>query len=68
MKHAIGRAAFALPSLSIAPILVQRREEALHRCIVPDVARTAHRTDDAVIGHQPLELLAGVLAAAIGVM
>jgi hypothetical protein len=69
MKHAIGRAAFALPSLSIAPILsLQRREEALHRCIVPDVARTAHRTDDAVIGHQPLELLADVLAAAIGVM
>ena len=29
---------------------LQRREEALHRCIVPDVAGTAHRTDDAVIG------------------
>src|SRR5712675_1150696 len=28
----------------------------------------AHRADDAVIGHQPLELLAGVLAAAIGMM
>src|SRR6266508_81502 len=28
---------------------LQRREEALQRCIVPDVARTAHRTDDAVI-------------------
>jgi hypothetical protein len=47
---------------------LQRREEALHRCIVPDVARTAHRTDDAVIGHQLLELLAGVLAAAVGIM
>jgi len=35
---------------------------------VPDVARTAHRTDDTVIGHQLLELLAGVLAAAIGMM
>jgi len=46
----------------------QRGEEALHRRVVPDVARTAHRADDAVIGHQPLELLAGVLAATIGVM
>jgi hypothetical protein len=27
----------------------QRREEALHRRIVPDVAGTADRTDDAVI-------------------
>ena len=32
------------------------REEALHRRIIPDVAGTAHRTDDAVISHQPLEL------------
>ena len=47
---------------------LQRGEEALHRRIVPDVARAAHRADDAVIGHQALELLAGVLAAAIGVM
>src|SRR5438132_13362669 len=47
---------------------LQRREEALHRGIVPDVARTAHRTDDAVIGHQLLELLAGVLAATVGMM
>ena len=39
----------------------ERGEEALHRGIVPDVARAAHRADDAVIGHQLLELLAGVL-------
>ena len=37
---------------------LQRREEALHRRIVRDVAGAAHRTDDAVVGHQPLELLA----------
>jgi DNA-binding protein H-NS len=30
--------------------------------------RTAHRTDYAVIGHQLLELLAGVLAATVGMM
>src|SRR5207302_10321087 len=47
---------------------LQRREDALHRGIVPDVARTAHRTDDAVIGHQLLELLAGILAATVGMM
>ena len=35
----------------------ERREEALHRRIVPHVARAAHRADDAMIGHQPLELL-----------
>ena len=47
---------------------LQRREEALHRGVVPDVARPAHRTDDTVVSHQPLELIAGVLASAIGVM
>jgi hypothetical protein len=40
-------------------------QAALHRGVVPDVARAAHHADDAVISHQPLELLAGVLAAAI---
>src|SRR5450830_47804 len=44
---------------------LERREEALHCRIVPDIARAAHRADDAVICHQPLELLAAVLAAAI---
>ena len=47
---------------------LERGKEALHRRIVPDIARAAHGTDDAVIGHQPLELLAGVLAATVGVM
>jgi hypothetical protein len=46
-----------------SPLGLQRREEALYRCIVPDVAGTAHRRDAAVIGHQPLELLAGVQLA-----
>src|SRR5262249_39515922 len=47
---------------------LQRREEALHRGVVPHIAGSAHRTNDAAVGHQPLELLARVLAAAIGVM
>src|ERR1700691_2440613 len=40
---------------------LERREEALHRGVVPNVARTAHRAEDAMIGQQLLELLAGVL-------
>ena len=47
---------------------LQRGEEALHRRIVPAIARTAHGTGDAMIGHQALELLAGILAATVGVM
>src|SRR5690606_13621217 len=46
----------------------ERREEALHRGIVPDVTRSAHRTGDAVVGHQALELLAGILAALVRMM
>src|SRR3954469_6130368 len=46
----------------------ERREEALHGSVVPDIARSAHRADDTVIGHQPLELLTGVLATAVGMM
>lgn len=48
---------FARRSLSL-----QRREEALHRGVVPDVARSAHRTDDAVLEYQTLELLTAVLS------
>ena len=55
-------------SLAVDAFGLQRREEALHRRIVPDVARAAHRADDAVVGHQPLELLAGVLAATVRMM
>src|SRR3977135_1439299 len=47
---------------------LQRREEALHRGVVPHIAGPAHAANDAAVGHQPLELLAGVLAALIGVM
>ena len=49
-------------------LCLQRREEAFHCCIVPAIARPAHRASDALIGHQPLELFAGVLAATIRVM
>ena len=54
--------------LRAVPLGLQRREEALHRRVVPDVAGSAHRAGDAVVGHQPLELLAGVLAALIRVV
>jgi hypothetical protein len=47
---------------------VKRMFWADRRPPIPNIARSAHRTDDAVISHEPLELLASVLAAAIGVM
>jgi len=50
------------------PLGLQRGEEALHRGIVPDVSRSAHRTGDAIVGHQALELFAGVLAALVGMV
>ena len=34
---------------------LERGEEALHRGVVQVVAGAAHRADDAVIGHQPLD-------------
>lgn len=46
----------------------QRGEEALHRRIIPDIARPAHGAGDAVVGHQPLELLAGILTATVRMM
>jgi len=47
---------------------LHRREEALHCRVVRDVARPAHRAGDAIVGHQPLELLAHVLASLVRVM
>lgn len=43
------------------PLGLQRGEEALHRRILPDVAGPAHRTNDAIVGPQALELLARIL-------
>jgi hypothetical protein len=54
--------------LSAEALGLHRRDEALDGSIVPDVAGAAHRTDDALIGKQPLERLAAVLAAMIRVM
>ena len=41
----------------------QRREEAFHCGVVPHVSGMAHRTVDAIVGDQPLKLLARALAA-----
>jgi hypothetical protein len=51
--------AFALSVRSLA------MKRSTPRRIVPDVARAAHRADDAVVGHQALEVLADALTAAI---
>lgn len=50
------------------PLGPERREKAFHGCIVPDVAGPAHRTGDAVVGHQALELFARILASLVGMM
>jgi len=47
---------------------LQGGEEALHRRIVPDIASPAHTARDAVVGHEPLKQLTGVLAPTIRVM
>ena len=49
------------------PFGLERGEEVLHRGIVPDVVGPAHATDHAVVGQEPLEGLAGVLAAPLRV-
>lgn len=48
-----GAVGFALDALGL-----QRREEALHRRIVPNVVGSAHAAEDAAVGHQALELFA----------
>ena len=47
---------------------IHRRKEAFHGGVAPYVSGPAHRTIDAIVGHEPLELLACVLAAAVGVI
>ena len=54
--------------LAADPFRLHRREEALHRSIVPDVAGSAHRTVDAMVRHQGAELLTRILAALIRVV
>ena len=50
------------------PLGLQRREEALHRRVIPDVAGARQAALDALFRHQVLALLARVLRAVIGVM
>jgi len=47
---------------------LQCGEEALHDSIIPAVATLAHAAHDPGIGQQHLELLAGVLAALLGMV
>ena len=46
-----------LVDLSADPFGFQRREEAFHGSVIPYVSGTAHRTVDAIVGDQPLELV-----------
>jgi hypothetical protein len=60
VPRAIGLAGHALD--------FEGREEALHRRVVPHVARAAQAACHPVLSHQPLERLARILAAAIGMV
>ena len=53
---------------TVCTLDLERREEALHRRIVPAVTTAAHAAGHAVLAQRPLELLAGVLAALVGMM
>src|SRR3954464_5806760 len=48
-------------------VFLQGGEEALHRRVVPAVGEPAHAAGDPVPGQEELVVLAGVLAAPIGV-
>ena len=50
------------------PLGLERREEAFHCLIIPDVAGARQAAHDAVLDHQALALLARILRAAIGMM
>jgi len=54
--------------LSADALGLHRRDAALDGRMVPDVAGTVHRTDDALVGKQTLIRLAAVLVAMIRVM
>jgi hypothetical protein len=49
------------PGRSVGRCGGREREEALHHRVIPDVAGSAHAANDAAVGHQTLELFAGVL-------
>jgi hypothetical protein len=48
-----------------AALSFQRREEVLHRRVVPALTAPAHPEDDVLALQQPLEIVAGVLAALV---
>src|SRR2546428_403320 len=58
----------AIARFRVDPLLLEAREEALHRRIVPAVALAAHATGDSVMGEQSLEVFRRVLASLIRVM
>ena len=55
-------------ALPLQQFLGQGSEEAFHHGVVPAVSFAAHAANDAVAREQVLEIVAGVLAAAVAVM
>ena len=54
--------------LARCSLRLQRREEAFHGRIFPDIAGAAHRADDTVVLHERPEPPAGILATPVGMM
>src|SRR3954447_1539598 len=52
--------------LAASQLLLQAREEALHRRVIPAIAPPAHAAHDPVTAQEPLVMLAGILAAPVG--
>jgi len=62
VKHIGSRLIACAVPRSVRSFHLQRREEALHRGIVPTLALPAHAAGNALIGKQPLEVFGRVLA------
>ena len=63
MRLLSGSVGFALD-----PFNLQRREETIHRSVIPNISGPVHRTCRRMISHQPVARLIGVLAALVGMM
>src|SRR5215469_3691571 len=67
LEHTDARLRTTPVVLLMHQFLLQRGEKAFHRCVIPAIPSPAHTATDAVPVQQPLIVVAGVLAAAIGV-
>jgi hypothetical protein len=57
-----------LPMALVNQFRFQGSEKAFRDSVVPTISTAAHASDDPVLGEETLVVVAGVLAAAIGMM